>query len=114
MNAIIARGVFIFRYTRTGEAFERYQLLRGLLGTEFVMRPIANKDLIEAEWKESLNTLLSEKCLYILRDSIFPGDNKKLLSILHNVILPFVDVVYTMCTLLSEVSIQISKAFREA
>lgn len=93
------------------EALRRYELLRRLFSTEFVMRPIADKDLIKAEWEESLNILLSEKCLYMLKDLIFPGNNKKLFSILHNVILPFIDVVHVMSTLLSEVSVRIYSKF---
>lgn len=69
------------------------------------MRPIQDEILLEEEWEKSLNVLLSEDCLRITRDSIFPGNNTKLFSILHNVILPFIDVAYIMCNLLFEVRI---------
>lgn len=88
--------------TRSGVALERYQLLRKLLSTEFVMRPIEDKDLIKTEWEKSLNILLSEDCLYMAEDLIRPGTNTQLFSILHNVILPFIDVIYVICILLFE------------
>lgn len=86
---------------------ERYQLLRKLLSTEFVMRPIEDKDLIKTEWEKTLNILLSEDCLYMAEDLIRPGNNTQLFSVLHNVILPFIDVIYVICTLLFEVRIKI-------
>lgn len=86
---------------------ERYQLLRKLLSTEFVMRPIEDKDLIKTEWEKSLNILLSEDCLYMAEDLIRPGTNTQLFSILHNVILPFIDVIYVICILLFEVRTKI-------
>lgn len=79
---------------------KRYKLLRTLLGAEFVFRPNADDDLVEAEWRESLDVLLSQSCLRVRNDSILPGGNVKLFSILHNVTLPFVDVVCAMCALL--------------
>ncbi|XP_011639123.1 dihydroxyacetone phosphate acyltransferase [Pogonomyrmex barbatus] len=88
--------------TQTGIAFERYEVLRRLLSTEFVMRPTEDKILIKTEWEKSLNVLLLEDCLYIANNSIFIGNNTKLFSILHNVILPFIDVIYVICTILSE------------
>lgn len=88
--------------TQTEVALERYQLLRKLLSTEFVMRPIEDKTLIKTEWERSLSILLSQDCLYVANDSIFVGNNIKLFSILHNVILPFIDIIYVMCILLSE------------
>ncbi|XP_029173588.1 dihydroxyacetone phosphate acyltransferase [Nylanderia fulva] len=88
--------------TQNGIAFERYQVLRKLLSTEFVIRPSEDKDLIKTEWERTLNILLSEDCLYIAKDSIRPGKNTQLFSILHNVILPFIDVIYVICTLLFE------------
>ncbi|XP_071576736.1 dihydroxyacetone phosphate acyltransferase [Temnothorax nylanderi] len=88
--------------TQTEVALERYELLRRLLSTEFVMRPIEDRALIKIEWKKSLNILLSQNCLYTANDLIFIGNNTKLFSILHNVILPFIDVIYVMCILLSE------------
>ncbi|XP_024880907.1 dihydroxyacetone phosphate acyltransferase [Temnothorax curvispinosus] len=88
--------------TQTEVALERYELLRRLLSTEFVMRPIEDRALIKTEWEESLNILLSQNCLYTANDLIFIGNNTKLFSILHNVILPFIDVIYVMCILLSE------------
>lgn len=69
------------------------------------MRPIEDTILLETEWKKSLNTLLLEDCLHMVENSIFPGNNTKLFSILHNIMLPFVDVVCTMCNLLFEVRI---------
>ncbi|XP_012228232.1 dihydroxyacetone phosphate acyltransferase [Linepithema humile] len=89
-------------------ALGRYELLRNLLSTEFAMRPIEDKILLEAEWEKSLNILLLEDCLHVAKDSIFPGNNTKLFSILHNVILPFIDVVYVMCNLLLEWTEKIS------
>ncbi|XP_014470903.1 PREDICTED: dihydroxyacetone phosphate acyltransferase isoform X2 [Dinoponera quadriceps] len=89
------------RGTPTGKALERYRLLRTLLSTEFAFRPIADRDLVEAEWRESLDMLLSENCLRRAQDdSIFPGENEKLFSILHNIALPFVDVMCAMCAVL--------------
>ncbi|TGZ45867.1 dihydroxyacetone phosphate acyltransferase [Temnothorax longispinosus] len=88
--------------TQTEVALERYELLRRLLSTEFVMRPIEDRALIKTEWEKSLNILLSQNCLYTANDLIFIGNNTKLFSILHNVILPFIDVIYVMCILLSE------------
>ncbi|KAL0114043.1 hypothetical protein PUN28_011395 [Cardiocondyla obscurior] len=88
--------------TQIDTALERYELLRRLFSIEFVMRPIEDKALIKAEWEKSLNILLSQNCLHTANDLIFIGNNTKLFSILHNVILPFVDVVYVMCILLSE------------
>jgi hypothetical protein len=67
------------------------------------MRPIEDKTFIKTEWERSLSILLSQDCLYIANDSIFVGNNTKLFSILHNVILPFIDIIYVMCILLSEV-----------
>lgn len=86
---------------------DRYQLLRKLLSTEFVIRPIEDKDLIKIEWEKSMNILLSENCLYMVENLIRPGTNTKLFSILHNVMLPFIDVIYVICTLLFEVRTQI-------
>ncbi|XP_012526065.1 dihydroxyacetone phosphate acyltransferase [Monomorium pharaonis] len=88
--------------TQTEVALERYQLLRRLFSIEFVMRPIEDRALIKTEWERSLNILLSQDCLYTENDLIFVGNNTKLFSILHNVILPFIDIIYVMCTLLSE------------
>lgn len=88
--------------TQSGIALERYQFLRKLLGTEFVMHPIEDKDLIKTEWEKALNILLSEDCLYMVNDVVRPGTNTQLFSILHNVILPFIDVIYVIYTLLYE------------
>ncbi|XP_011692353.1 PREDICTED: dihydroxyacetone phosphate acyltransferase [Wasmannia auropunctata] len=88
--------------TQIEAALERYALLRRLLSTEFVMRPIEDEALIRTEWEKSLNVLLSQNCLYTANDSIFIGNNTKLFSILHNVVLPFIDVIYVICILLSE------------
>ncbi|XP_032664472.1 dihydroxyacetone phosphate acyltransferase isoform X2 [Odontomachus brunneus] len=84
----------------TGEALKRYELLRMLFSTEFVFRPSTSTDMVETEWRECLDILLSENCLRVQGNKISPGENAKLFSILHNVALPFVDVVYTLCTLL--------------
>ncbi|EFN87277.1 dihydroxyacetone phosphate acyltransferase [Harpegnathos saltator] len=86
--------------TSTGEALKRYELLRMLLGAEFVFRPITDRGLVETEWKESLDVLLTENCLHARGDLILPGENRKLFFILHNVALPFIDVVCAMCALL--------------
>jgi len=67
------------------------------------MRPIEDKTLIKTEWEKSLNILLSQDCLYTANNLIFIGNNIKLFSILHNIILPFIDVIYVMCILLLEV-----------
>lgn len=67
------------------------------------MRPIEDKNLIKTEWEKSLNILLSEDCLDMAEDLIRPGTNTQLFSILHNVIVPFIDVTYVICTLLFEV-----------
>ncbi|KAG5336694.1 GNPAT acyltransferase, partial [Acromyrmex charruanus] len=83
-------------------ALERYELLRRLFSTEFAMRPIEDKDLIKIEWEKSLNVLISQNCLHTVNDLIFIGNNTKLFSILHNIILPFIDVTYVTCILLSE------------
>ncbi|GAB1869127.1 Dihydroxyacetone phosphate acyltransferase [Camponotus japonicus] len=88
--------------TQSGVALDRYQLLRKLLSTEFVMRPIEDKDLIKIEWEKSMNILLSENCLYMAENLVRPGTNTQLFSILHNVMLPFIDVIYVICTLLFE------------
>ncbi|XP_018393603.1 PREDICTED: dihydroxyacetone phosphate acyltransferase [Cyphomyrmex costatus] len=87
---------------QTEVALERYELLRRLLSTEFAMRPIEDKALIKIEWEKSLNVLISQNCLHIVNDLIFIGNNTKLFSILHNIILPFIDVTYVICILLSE------------
>lgn len=87
-------------------ALKRYELLRKLLNTEFVLRPVEDETLIKAEWEQSLNILLSENCLHIVKDAIFLGNNTELLSILHNVITPFIDVIYVICNLLFEVRIK--------
>lgn len=84
-------------------ALERYEFLRRLLSTEFAMRPIEDEALIKTEWEKSLNILLSQNCLYTVNDLIFIGNNIKLFSILHNVILPFIDIIYVICILLSDV-----------
>ncbi|EGI59743.1 Dihydroxyacetone phosphate acyltransferase [Acromyrmex echinatior] len=83
-------------------ALERYELLRRLFSTEFAMRPIEDKALIKIEWEKSLNVLISQNCLHIVNNLIFIGNNTKLFSILHNIILPFIDVTYVICILLSE------------
>ncbi|XP_011882652.1 PREDICTED: dihydroxyacetone phosphate acyltransferase isoform X2 [Vollenhovia emeryi] len=88
--------------TQSEVALERYELLRGLLGTEFVLCPSEDRVLLKIEWEKSLNILLSQNCLYTANDLIFIGNNTKLFSILHNVILPFIDVIYVICILLSE------------
>ncbi|XP_011349341.1 dihydroxyacetone phosphate acyltransferase isoform X2 [Ooceraea biroi] len=88
--------------TRADVLLERYELLRRLLSTEFVLRPIEDKSLLRAEWESSLNILLAEGCLRRTKDLVFPGNNTGLFSMLHNVVLPFVDVVYVMCRLLFE------------
>lgn len=88
--------------TQSEVALDRYQLLRKLLSTEFVIRPIEDKDLIKIEWEKSMNILLSENCLYMAENLIRPGTNTQLFSILHNVMLPFIDVLYVICTLLFE------------
>ncbi|KYN13794.1 PREDICTED: dihydroxyacetone phosphate acyltransferase [Trachymyrmex cornetzi] len=86
----------------TEVALERYELLRRLFSTEFAMRSIEDKTLIKIEWEKSLNVLISQNCLYTVNDLIFIGNNTKLFSILHNIILPFIDVTYVICILLSE------------
>jgi len=67
------------------------------------MRPIEDRTLIKIEWEKSLTILLSQDCLYTANNLIFIGNNTKLFFILHNIILPFIDVIYVMCILLSEV-----------
>lgn len=71
------------------------------------MRPIEDKDLIKIEWEKSMNILLSENCLYMAENLVRPGTNIQLFSILHNVMLPFIDVIYVICTLLFEVRTKI-------
>lgn len=81
------------------EAFERYVLLRKVLSTEFALPVKASSTVINCEWKESIDILIKGGCLHIQGDTV-TGQKTTLFSILHNLILPFIDAVCFTCTTL--------------
>ncbi|XP_035727121.1 dihydroxyacetone phosphate acyltransferase-like isoform X1 [Vespa mandarinia] len=81
------------------KAFERYVLLRKLLSTEFALFLNASSSVINLEWKKSIDILVKEGCLYIQNDLI-TGQKTALFSLLHNLILPFIDAACFTCTTL--------------
>ncbi|XP_043249275.1 dihydroxyacetone phosphate acyltransferase isoform X1 [Colletes gigas] len=85
-----------------GAAFKRYILLRTLLSTEFAMPLIEDESVIKSEWNETLNLLLSKNYISIQNNTYIQGQNTKVFSLLHNVILPFIDAIYITCLVLFE------------
>ncbi|XP_053995062.1 dihydroxyacetone phosphate acyltransferase [Hylaeus volcanicus] len=85
-----------------GAAFKRYELLRTLLSTEFAMPAIEDESMMKSEWEETLNLLLRKNYISIQNNSYIKGHNLKVLSLLYNVMLPFVDVIYITCLVLFE------------
>ncbi|XP_043682504.1 dihydroxyacetone phosphate acyltransferase isoform X2 [Vespula pensylvanica] len=81
------------------KAFERYVLLRKLISTEFALFLNASSSVINLEWKKSIDILVKEGCLYIQNDLI-TGRKTALFSLLHNLMLPFIDAVCFTCTTL--------------
>ncbi|XP_015185564.1 PREDICTED: dihydroxyacetone phosphate acyltransferase [Polistes dominula] len=81
------------------EAFERYVLLRKLLSTEFALFPNPNSSVIYLEWQKSIDILLKENCLNI-KDNFITGQKTALFTLLHNLMLPFIDAARFTCTTL--------------
>lgn len=83
------------------KAFERYVLLRKLLSTEFALFLNANSSVVNLEWEKSIDILVKEGCLNI-KNNFITGQKTTLFSLLHNLLLPFVDAVHFTCTTLFE------------
>ncbi|XP_043497524.1 dihydroxyacetone phosphate acyltransferase [Polistes fuscatus] len=83
------------------KAFERYVLLRKLLSTEFALFLNANSSVVNLEWEKSIDILVKEGCLNI-KNNFITGQKTTLFSLLHNLLLPFIDAVHFTCTTLFE------------
>ncbi|XP_014612469.1 PREDICTED: dihydroxyacetone phosphate acyltransferase [Polistes canadensis] len=81
------------------KAFERYVLLRKLLSTEFALFINANSSVVNLEWKKSIDILVKEGCLNI-KNNFITGQKTALFSLLHNLLLPFIDAAHFTCTTL--------------
>lgn len=81
------------------KAFERYVLLRKLLSTEFALFLNENSSVVNMEWKKSIDILVKEGCLNI-KDNFITGQKTALFSLLHNLLLPFIDAARFTCTTL--------------
>ncbi|KAK2576266.1 hypothetical protein KPH14_005632 [Odynerus spinipes] len=81
------------------KAFEQYVLLRKVLSTEFALPLKASSSTIDYEWKKSIDILTKEGCLHIQGNTV-TGRKTTLFSLLHNLIIPFIDAVCFTCTTL--------------
>ena len=85
-----------------GVAFQRYALLRTLLSTEFAIPLVEEESVLKSEWEETLEFLSKRNYVNILNDTHVQAQDLKVFSLLHNVILPFVDAIYVTCLALFE------------
>lgn len=86
-----------------GVAFKRYALLRTLLSTEFAIPLVEEESLLKSEWEETLEFLSKRNYVNILNDTHVQAQDLKVFSLLHNVLLPFIDAIYVTCLALFEV-----------
>ncbi|KAG7207932.1 hypothetical protein KM043_009520 [Ampulex compressa] len=84
------------------EAFREYILLKTLFSTEFAWPLKISESEMKDEWEQSLNILQREDCLSIQNNMLYHGKNKKLFSLLHNLVLPYIDAAIITCDVLFE------------
>lgn len=99
---VVAIGIRNDDDIELGIAFERYALLRMLLSTEFAMPLVTDICVIKSEWERILNLLLERNYISIQNDTYVRRKDLKVLSLLYNVMLPFIDTIYITCLVLFE------------
>lgn len=82
---------------------EHYLLLRKLLSSEFAFQMEISELIAQTEWNETLSFLLRENCIRDFGDKLIMGSNRKLHSLLCNLILPYVAAVNVTCNILLKV-----------
>lgn len=79
---------------------EHYLMLRKLLSTEFAFETKITETMAQSEWREILSFLVKENCVRDFGDTLIMGANKKLHSLLCNIVLPYVAAVNVTCNIL--------------
>lgn len=62
---------------------------------------------LNAEWEDVLLMLSKGNCIYESDFRIFLGGNKKMCSLLRNILLPFVAAIQMTCSVVSQVMMRI-------